>query len=127
LDYVHEAKNKNPNVSVQEEYHLPHVPLDGNCDLSYPQSDSNVDNEFNYRFDEPPLDAHGDFIQYGHGENVTMGSQQPHPIYTNMKEECQNGIKKSDDKSYYFKLNFQAIDFLYRLEFNEEEVFLALE
>jgi hypothetical protein len=41
------------------------------------------------------------------------------------KEECQHGINKSDDKSYHFTLNLQAIDFSSGVEFNEEEIFQA--
>jgi hypothetical protein len=97
--------------------------LEGNCDLSYAQSESNVDNEFKDGFDEPPLDAHEYFIQYGHGENVLVGSQWPQLVYTKPKEGCQHGINKSDDKSYHFTLNFQVVDFSSGVEFNEEEVF----
>jgi hypothetical protein len=39
-----------------------------------------------------------------------------------MKEEFQHGINKSDDRSYHFTLNFQDIDFLSGLEFNEEDI-----
>jgi hypothetical protein len=66
-------------------------------DLSYAQFESNVDNEFKDGFDEPPLDAHEDFIQYGHGENVAVGSQWPQLVYTKPKEGCQHGMNKSDD------------------------------
>jgi hypothetical protein len=34
-------------------------------------------------------------------------------------------INKNDDKSYHFKLNFQVVDCLSGVEFNEEEVLLA--
>jgi len=60
---------------------------------------SNVDNVFNNIFEEPPLDGHEYFIQCGHGENVTIGSQWPQLVYTNAKEECEHGINKSDDIS----------------------------
>jgi hypothetical protein len=83
----------------------------GNFNLSYAQFESNDHNEFKDGFDEPPLDAHEYFIQYDHGENVSMGSQWPQASLYKLKEECQHGINKSDDKSYHFTLNLQAIDF----------------
>jgi hypothetical protein len=46
-------------------------------------------------------------------------------VYTKPKEECWHGINKCDDKSYHFTLNFQVVDLLYGVEFNEEEVFPA--
>jgi hypothetical protein len=121
-DYVPEAENENPNVSIQEKYHLPHAPLEGNCDLSYVNLRVMLTMSLRI-FDEPPLDAHEYFIQYGHGENVAVGSQWPQLVYTKMKEECQHGINKSDDKIYHFTLNFQVVDFSSEVEFNEEEVF----
>jgi hypothetical protein len=104
---------------VHRHVHLQHAPLQGNCDLSYAQSESNVDNEFKDGLDELPLDTHEDFIQYGHNENVAIDYQWPQPVYAKLKEGCQHGI----DKSYHFTLNFQAIDFLSGVEFNEEKVF----
>jgi hypothetical protein len=73
LDYVLEDKSENPIVSIQEEYHLQHAPLEINPDLSYAQSENNVNNEFKDIFEEPPLDVHEDFIQCGHGKNVAVG------------------------------------------------------
>jgi len=120
FDYVPKAKNGNTNVSTQDKYHLPHAPLEWNRDLSFAQSESNVDNQFKEGFEEPPPNAHGDFIQYGHNENVAMGSQWPQSVYTKMKEGCQHGINKRDDKSYHFTLKFQVFDFSFRVEFKEE-------
>ena len=74
LDLVLETENENYNVSIQRRYHLPHAPLEGNCDLSYAQSESNDNNMFKDGFEEPPLDVHADLIQFGHGENDAVGS-----------------------------------------------------
>lgn len=125
IDYVPEDKSEIPNVSIQEEYHLSHAPWEGNSDLSYAQSESNVDNEFKDIFKEPPQDVHEYFIECGHDENIAVGSQWPQPVYTNLKEECQHGINKNDDKSTQFTYNFQDVDFSYGIEFNEEKVFAA--
>jgi hypothetical protein len=69
-DFVPEDESENPNVSIQEEYYQPHAPWEENFDLSYAQFESNDHNEFKDGFDEPPPNAHEDFIQYDHVENV---------------------------------------------------------
>jgi hypothetical protein len=68
--------------------------MEGKFDLSYAQFESNVDNEFKDGFEEPPLDVHEYFIQYGHGENVAMGSQWPQPVYTKPKRNVNMGSTK---------------------------------
>jgi len=119
-DFVPETECENSNVSIKKEYCLPHDPWEGKFDLSYALFESNDHNAFNDGFDEPPLDAHKYFIQYNHGESVAMGSQWPQPFYTNLKEECHHGIKKSNDKSHHFTTNFHDVDCSFGAEFNEE-------
>jgi hypothetical protein len=97
---IYPMPHTSTNVSIQEEYHLPHAPWEGNFDLSYAQFESNDHNEFKNGFDEPPLDAHEYFIQYGHSENVAMGSQWPQLVYTKSQEGCEHGMNKSNVNNY---------------------------
>jgi hypothetical protein len=55
--FVTKTENDNPNVSIQEEYYLPHDPWEGNFDLSYAQFENNDHDEFKNGFNEPPLDT----------------------------------------------------------------------
>lgn len=80
---------------------------EGNYNLSYAQHENSVDNQLKVRLEEPPLDAHGYFIQYGHGQNVVVHSQWPKLIYMNPHEEYQHGMNKNDHST----LNFQDVCF----------------
>jgi hypothetical protein len=75
LDLIPETENENLKVSIQEQYHPLHAPLECNFKLSCAQFEINNHNEFKDEFKEPPLDVHKDFIQYNHDENVARGLQ----------------------------------------------------
>jgi hypothetical protein len=47
------------------------------------------------------------------------------PVYIKSKGECLQWMNKSDDDSYHFTYNLQAIDFSSRGEFNEEDILQA--
>jgi hypothetical protein len=119
LDLVLETENEDPKVSIQEEHHILHAPLEGNFNLSCAQFESNDHNEFKYEFGEPPLDEHKYFIQYNHDENVAIDSQMAQPTYTKPQEECLHWMKIIYDDIHHFTSNFYDIDFSYEVDFNE--------